>query len=92
MRHIYKKVELGSEINIDTMKQEIDNDKLKRAKTSQEEDINPYQKVVLNNVYRDETKTVQIEYWSILSDNVKYIQHDKESKTVCNLNVKTLHY
>ena len=30
---------------------------------------------------KDEIKTVQIEYWSILSDNVKYGQHGKESKT-----------
>ena len=37
MRHIYKKVELGSEINIDTMKQEIEIDKLTRAKINEEE-------------------------------------------------------
>ena len=32
MRHLYKKVEAGSEVNIDTIKQEIDNDKLSRSK------------------------------------------------------------
>ena len=57
-RHIYKKVELGSEINIGTMKQEIDNDELTRTKTNEEEEINPYQKVVFNNVCRDKTKRV----------------------------------
>ena len=57
IRHIYKKVHLGSEINVDTMKQEIDSDKLTRTKTNEEEEINPYQKVVMNNVYRDDTKT-----------------------------------
>ena len=88
-RYIYKKVELGSEINIDTIKQEIDNEKLTATKT-EEEDINPYQKVVLNNVYKDEIETVQMEYWSILSDNVKYVQPDEESKTVHDLDVKDL--
>ena len=36
-RYIYKNVELGSEINLDTIKQEIDNEKLAATKTEQEE-------------------------------------------------------
>ena len=70
MRHIYKKVESGSEINVNTIKHETDNDKLRRTKSNEEEEINPYQKVVLNNVYGDDTKTAQMEHWSILSDVV----------------------
>ena len=88
MRHIYKKVESGNEINIDTLKQEIDNDNLTVPKT--EEEINPYQKIVLNNIYQDYTKTVQMEFWSILSDDIKYVQHDE--KTAHILEVKTLDY
>ena len=48
-RYIYKKVELGSEINVDMMKQDTDNENLTSTKIGEE--INPYQKVVLNNVY-----------------------------------------
>ena len=59
MRYISKKVESGSEINVDTMKQEIDNENVTANKT-EEEGINPYQKVVLNTVYEDEIKTVQM--------------------------------
>ena len=59
-RYIYKKVELGSEIKVYTMKQEIDNEKLTASRT-EEEEINHYQKVVRNNVYKDETKTAQME-------------------------------
>ena len=87
-RYIYKKAESGSEIKVDTMQQDIDNENL-TATMTEDKEINPYQKVVLNNVYRDKIKTAQMEYWSILSDNVKY---DKESKTVCDLDVKTLDY
>ena len=90
--YLYKKVELGSEINVDTIKQEMEDDRLTRNRTIEEEEINPYQKVVLNNVYRDDVKSGQMEYWSTLSNIVKYVQHDKESKTVHDLNVKTLHY
>ena len=59
IRYIYKKVELGSEINVDTIKQEIDNENLTATKT--EEEINLYQKVVLNNMCKDQIKTVQME-------------------------------
>ena len=90
MGYIYKKVELGSEINADTMKQEIDNEKLTVTKT-EEKGINPYIEGSMHNVYKDVIKTVQMEYWSILS-NVKYAQHDEESKTTCNLQVKNLDY
>ena len=89
VRHIYKKVESGSVINIDTMKQEIDNDKLTKT-NAEEEEISPYQKVVLSNVYKDKIKTVKMEFWSILSNNVKYIQYDE--KTIHDLDVKTLNY
>ena len=56
------------------------------------ENENLYQKVMLNNVYKDENKTAQMENWSILSDNVRYTQHDERSKTTHNLDMKTLDY
>ena len=43
-------------------------------------------------MYKDNTETARMENWSILSDNVKYIQHDGESETVHDLNVRTLAY
>ena len=90
-RHIYKKVESDSMININTRKQEIEDDKLNRDRI-EEDEINPYQKVVLNNVYREDVKTAQMEHWSIMSDILRYVQHDKDPKTLCELNVETLHY
>ena len=91
-RYIYKKVEQGSNLNTETMKQEIEQEKMTEMKPSEENEANPYQKVVLNNVHKDKIKTEQMENWSILSDNVKYIQHDEGSKTTHNLDVKTLAY
>ena len=35
---------------------------------------------------------MHMEKWSILSDNVRYVQHDERSKTTCNLDRKTLDY
>ena len=42
-RHIYKKVESDSMVNVNTIKQEIEDDKLTRGKMDDDE-INPYQK------------------------------------------------
>ena len=45
---------------------------------------------MLNNIYKDEIKTAQMEFWSILSDDFKYFKHDE--KTAHILDVKTLDY
>ena len=70
------------------MKQEIDQKRLTETNKEKENEVNLYQKVVLNNVYKDEIKTMQMEVWFILSDNVKYTKHDE--KSVHNLDVETL--
>ena len=47
---------------------------------------------MLNTLYKDDTETARMENWSMLSDIVKYVQHDRESRTVHDLDVKTLDY
>ena len=62
MRHIYKRVESHSMANVDTIKQEIEDDKLTTDRNCLEEDeINPYQNVVLNKVYRKDAKTALVD-------------------------------
>ena len=70
--YICKKVEEGKSINVNTLKQELEQDLDK-------EDDNPYKKVVLNKVYRDEDKTPQVENWSIFTDQIKYMHHDERT-------------
>ena len=48
---MYKKVEQGNNLNIETMKQEIEQEKLAKTETDKENE-NPYQKVVLNKVHK----------------------------------------
>ena len=81
--YVYKKVEEGEIIYVNILKQELEQD-LDRK------DDNPYKKVVLNKVYRDENKTLQVENWSIFTDQIKYIHHDK--RTPHRLNLHTLDY
>ena len=52
--HVYKKVEEGGIINVNMLKKELEQD-LDR------EDDNPYKRVVLNKVYRQESKIPQVE-------------------------------
>ena len=77
--HVCKAVEEGNMINTKTV----------TCETAQIEDDNPYKKVVLNKVFKED-KSPEIRNWSIFSDNVRYVQHDQVMPQ--NLNVDTLDY
>ena len=83
-RHVYKKVESGSIIHVDTnIKQEIDQDVDRIDDTSGE--INPYHEIIVKNAERDNTILSQMEQWSILSNVVNYIQYDRHPKNYYTL-------
>ena len=73
--HVYRKVERDKAINVETMKQEIEDNKMTRNRLIEEgtTETNPYQMVILNKVYKDNIKTEQMIHWSILSELIKYI-------------------
>ena len=60
------------------------------CETTQIQDDNPYKKVVLNKVFKEEDKSPEMRNWSIFSDNVRYVQHDQA--TPQNLNIDTFDY
>ena len=78
--YVYKTVEEGNVINTKTMMFEM----------VQNQGDNPYKKVVLNKVFREEDKYPEMRNWSIFSDNVRYVQH--EQKTQHELEIDTLDY
>ena len=47
---------------------------------------------MLNDVYKHENKMVHMENWSVLSDNIRYVNLEQGPKTTCRLDVKTLDY
>ena len=75
-RHINKKVESEGIVNVDTMKQEMEGEKLTREKDN---DINLYQKIVVNNIDKKNVKTSHMVYSSIFSNVVNYVQYDRDS-------------
>ena len=78
--YVYETVKKGNMINTQTMTSEM----------TQDQGDNPYKRVVLNNVYQVPEKCPEMKNWSIFSDNVRYVQHEK--RTTQNLNFDTLDY
>ena len=60
-RHIYKKVESGNIININTLKQEIEQDQELNKLDDISGDINPYRESIVNNTEKIETVLSQME-------------------------------
>ena len=74
---IYKKVELGSLINKETIREELDPG-IKLDKIDDNGgDENPYRELTVNNVCKIENTLSQMEQWSILSNVINYMQYNK---------------
>ena len=88
--YIYKKVEAGEIINTNTIQQEIEQeDQLNRIDDTNGE-INPYQELIINNAERIDPLKTQIEQWSILSNVLHYVQHDRHYTLNHTLDVRTV--
>ena len=88
-------VEMDKIINIETMKQEIEDNKVARNRLREEEEnteVNPYQMAILNNASREDIMPEQMIHWSILSDSIKYIDESSCSDMNPILTVKPLDY
>ena len=89
-RYVYKKVEQESIVNIETIKQEIEDDRLDKDNTDSEEEVNPYQSTILDEFDRDNIIASQMEQWSILSNIVNYVQYDRNPRGFYNLDIKAM--
>ena len=89
-RHVYKEVESGNIININTLKQEIEQDQELNKLDDITRDINPYRELIVDNAEKIETVLSQMEQWSILSNVVNYIQYDRHPKNFHTLNIRAV--
>ena len=69
-RHVYKKIESGSTINTDTLKEVIEQEQDLSRLNDTSRDVNPYRELILNNAEKIETVLFQMEQWLILSNLV----------------------
>ena len=72
-KHIYKMVESENIVNVHTIKQEIEADKLDNDNNREEDEINPYHEIITNKVEKDNMVTLQMEQWSILINVAIYV-------------------
>ena len=75
---VYKKVELGSLINKNTIKEELDAELDRMIDNSGDE--NPYKELIVNNAGKIESALTQMEQWSILRNIRNYVQYRKRPK------------
>ena len=87
-RHIYKKIETGGIINIDTVKHEIEQERWLNQMDDDSGKVNPYRELVVNNTEKIEMQKTQMEQWSILSNLLNYVQHNKFNSMSHSLNIK----
>ena len=88
--YIYKKVETGEIINTDTIQQEIEMEEQLNRIDDTNREINPYQELIINNAERVDPLMTQMEQWSIRSNVLNYVQHDRHYTLNHTLDVKTV--
>ena len=71
--YIYRKVELGSLLNKNTMKEGKDPDVELDRMDDNSGDENPYRELIVNNKGKIESKLSQMEQWLILSNVINYV-------------------
>ena len=72
-RHTYKKVESKGIVNIDTIKQETEENKFSKD----DDEVNPHHNIIINNIDIENIVISQMEQWLIISNVAKYVQHDR---------------
>ena len=87
-RHIYKKVETGEIINVNTVKHEVEQEKQLSQMDDDSGEVNQYRELVVNNAEKIEIQKTQMEQWSILSNSLNYVQHSKFNSMSHSLNIK----
>ena len=88
--YVYKKVETGELINADTIKQEIKQEKQLNRMDDMNGETNPYCELIVNNAERIESLMTQMEQWSIVSNVLNYIHHDRYHTISHTLNIKAV--
>ena len=77
---IYKQVELGSLINKETIREELNSEVELDKIDDNSGDENPYRELIVNNACKIENTLSQMEQWSIFTNVINYVQYNKNPK------------
>ena len=88
--YVYKKVEMGEMINVNTIQQEMEQEEQLNKIDDTYGEANPYQEFIVNNAEKIEPLMTQMEQWSILSNVLNYIQHDRHDTMNRTLTIRVM--
>ena len=88
MKQIYDKIELGEEVKIRKLVQHNTPMSLKQEMNAN--DVNQYEKALLSDRNTRRSK-LQMEQWSILSDNIVYVKSE-DSDIMNGIDIKSIDY
>ena len=80
----------GEIINTETLQQELEYKRQLNKIDDTSGDTNPYKELIVNNAEKLEPVLAQMEQWSILSNMLNYIEHDKFPQNFHNLGISTV--
>ena len=89
---IYQKVDLGSLINKNMIKEELDADVELDRMDDNSGDENPYKQLMINNAYKIENALPQMEQSSILSNVTNYIQYSKNPNSFHSMTIRPVKF
>ena len=88
--YVYKKVEMCEMISVNTIQQEMEQEEQLSKIDDMTGEINTYRELIVNNAERIEPLMTQMEEWSILSNVLNYIQHDRQHMMNHNLSIRAI--
>ena len=75
---------------MDTIQHEIEQEKQLNRMDDRNGEISPYRELIVNNAEKTEPPMNQMEQWSILSNDLNYVQHSKFNSMNHTLNIRTV--
>ena len=88
--YIYRKVESGETINVDTIQQGREQEEQLNKIDDMSGETNPYRELIVNNADKIEPLMTQMEQWSILNNVLNYIQHERHPTMNHNLSIRVV--
>ena len=89
---VHIKVDLGSLINKNTIKEELDADAELDRMDNNSGDENPYKELIINYAGKEESTLTQMEQWSILSNIIHYGQYSKNPKKIHSMTIRPVKF
>ena len=81
---------MGEIINVNTIQQEMEQEEQLNKTDDTNGETNLYQEFIVNNAEKIEPLMTQMEQWSIFSNVLNYIQHDRHHTMNHTLNIRAM--